>query len=589
MAELEKDFTPSENTELPEDSIPEAELESEEADKDFLQLMDEYMPKVETLEVGEVREVPVLEIRPDCVLVDVGDKMEGLIDIAEFMTKKGEVTVSPGDLVEVMIEGRDDDSDQVVLSHKKAARKLAVDRIRKALDTHTPVRGYVQDVVKGGLIVDVGLLCFMPASQIDTSRVEDLTAWVGREIQAYVIDFDLGRRRAVISRRQLVAEDMEKRKAALMETIKEGEIRTVTIKSIHDFGAFADLGSMDGFIPREEISWERGSHPAMFLKEGQEMKAKVIRVDKAEGKVTLSRKQARIDPWDNVEKTHPVNATITGRVASIAKYGAFVQIEEGLTGMIHSSNLSWDKGPKDPQQFMKEGDVVTAVVLSLDKENRRMALGLKQISEDPWVAVEGRFSPGARVKGVVTKLTDFGAFVKLDDNIEGLVHVSNMTWDDQPGKPDKYLSVGQEVECLILNTSSEGRRISLGIKQLQKSPLQRFLDNHRIGDAIDGVVTRLTKFGAFVDLGDGIEGLMHVSEISSDRVDDPAQVLKTGEAIRVKLIKIANGGRRISLSRKALIKEEERKTMKEFMGTDVKGGVNVGDLLRKIDINIPKQ
>jgi small subunit ribosomal protein S1 len=424
----------------------------------------------------------------------------------------------------------------------------------------------------------------MPASHIDTSRVIDLSAWIGREIEAYVLEFNIDQRRAVISRRLLIQEDLDKRRSALLNSLKLGEIRQVCVKSILDFGAFVDMGPIDGFIPREEISYERGSHPSMFLQGGQEVKVKVIKVDGETGKITLSRKQARVDPWIKVDEKYPANAVITGRVVSITNFGAFVQIEEGITGMIHVSNLSWDKGAKRPEYFMKEGDIVKAVVLELDKENRKMALGLKQITEDPWIEVEGKYNPGMRVKGIVTQLTEFGAFIKLDDNLEGLVYISNLTWDKKPEKPNKYLKVGQEIEAIILKTDREGRRISLGYKQLQKSPWDFFFDTHRLGDIVPGVVTRLTSFGAFVDLGEGVEGLLHVSQISTERVDNPNMVLKEGQNIRCKIIKIASGARRISLSRKDVIMEEEKKALAEFLKDEVKGGVNVGDLLKDIKL-----
>jgi len=553
-----------------------------EIDDDFLKMIDEYMPRAEEVEVGDIMDVPVLDVRADCILVNIGDKMEGMVDISEFMARNGEVTVTPGDVIEVMIEGRDEQSDQVVLSHRKAVRRIAIEHLGEAVEKKTSVRGRVTDVVKGGLIVDVGIPCFMPASQIDRSRVENLNSWVGREVEAYVIDFNLERQRAILSRRKLIVEDLEKRKKALLDSLKVGDIRTVRVKSIHDFGAFVELGPMDGFIPRDEVSHERGAHPAMYLREDHEVKVKVIAVDRETQKVTLSRKQARLDPWEKVDEKCPRNSIVTGRVASIASFGAFVQLEEGLTGMIHVSNLSWEKGTQKPGAFMKEGDIVKAVVLDFDKENHKLALGLKQITEDPWVKIEGKFTPGSRVKGVVTSLTDFGAFVRLDENVEGLIHISNMTWDKKPGRPSLYLKVKQEVETLVLNTNREGRRIALGLRQLQKSPIDLFLESHKVGNNLEGVVTRIASFGAFVEIADGIEGLLHVSEISPERVDNPSSVLKEGQRIKCKIINIAGGGRRISLSRKEVIRDEDKKAMQEYLKSNVKGGVNVGELLKDL-------
>ena len=567
-----------------EEPVPAAEEEPRipEIDDAFMQMIDEYMPRSEEAEVGDVMEVPVLDVRSDCVLVNIGDKMEGIIDIAEFTTRSGEVTVSPGDIVEVMIEGRDENTDQVILSHRRAMKRVAVERLRHAVETKTPVYGKVIDVVKGGLIVDIGIPCFMPASQIDRSRVTDLNAWIGKEIEAYVLDYNKERNRAVLSRRQLIEENLDKRKKTLLDSLKLGDTITVRIKSVHDFGAFADLGPMDGFIPREEVSFERTAHPAMFLKEDHEVKVKITNIDKESGKITLSRKQARMNPWDKVDEKFPINSIVTGRVSSLTNFGAFVQIEEGLTGMIHVSNLSWEKGPQKAEAFMKEGDLVKAVVLDFDKENRRLALGLKQITEDPWVKVEGKFAPGSKVKGTVTSLTDFGAFVKLDDNVEGLIHISNMTWDKKPGKPSLYLKDGQEVEAMVLSTYRDGRRIALGIKQLMKSPMELFFESHKIGSIVEGTIVRVASFGAFVELAEGIEGLLHVSEISTERVENPAHVLKEGQKITCKILNIAGGGRRISLSRKDVIKDEEKQIMKEYLKSDVKGGFNVGELLKDL-------
>ena len=570
---------PSSDEEIP---LLEKEPSEPEIDDEFLKMIDEYMPRAEEVEVGDIMEVPVLDVRADCVLVNIGDKMEGMVDISEFMTRNGEVTVTPGDVIEVMIEGRDEQSDQVVLSHRKAVRRIAIERLSEAVEKKSPIRGRVTDVVKGGLIVDVGIACFMPASQIDRSRIENMNSWVGREVEAYVIDFNLERQRAILSRRKLMVENLEKRKKALLDGLKVGDIRTVRVKSIHDFGAFVELGPMDGFIPRDEVSHERGAHPAMYLKEDHELKVKVIVVDKEAQKVTLSRKQARLDPWEKVGEKYPKNSIVTGRVASIASFGAFVQLEEGLTGMIHVSNLSWEKGTQKPDEFMKEGDIVKAVVLDFDKENHKLALGLKQITEDPWVKIEGKFTLGSRVKGIVTSLTDFGAFVRLDENVEGLIHISNMTWDKKPGRPSLYLKAGQEVETLVLNTNREGRRISLGLRQLQKSPIDLFLESHKVGNNVEGVVTRIASFGAFVEIADGIEGLLHVSEISPERVDNPSSVLKEGQRIKCKIINIASGGRRISLSRKEVIRDEDKKAMQAYLKSNVKGGVNVGELLKEL-------
>jgi small subunit ribosomal protein S1 len=560
--------------------------EDQEIDRAFSELLEQYLPAIAELEVGRIIQVPVVEVKADYVLVDVGDKAEGIIDINEFVDSEGEINISVGDVVDVLIEGRDDESGQIIVSHSLAEQQLSVLRLQKAWENKAPVRGIVSQVVRGGLIVKYGSVpCFLPASQVDVVRVEDLSQFLKREIDAYVLEFDLSRNRIILSRRKLLQEKAEERRKKFLESIAVGELVAGRVKNILDFGAFVDLGPMDGFIPREEVSWDRGVHPSRYLREGRTAKYKIIAVNREEGKITLSRKQARANPWETVDKRYPRGTIIRGVVASLTNYGAFVRLEEGITGMIHASDLSWAKGMKRPSDFLKEGDNIKAVILDIDKEKRRLSLGLKQITADPWDEVERKYPVGARVSGRVTYVTKYGVFVRLDEEVEGMVHVSSLTWEKHAPKPSKMVKPGQDVDVVVLELNREKRRISLGMKQLTQSPFERFLAKHQVGSYVQGTVVNLTPFGAFVDLGDGVEGLVHISQLALERINDPKEAVKVGERVECKIVKIDTDNEKISLSRKDYLREIERREVASYVSREFKGGVNIGELLRKLDIS----
>ncbi len=577
LAATESDAPPVSETIQPvEDKEQEAELA-------FDALLQQYLPQSLNLEVGDIIEVPIVTVRRDYVLIDVGDKAEGVIDICEFLDENSEINIAVGDLVEVLIQGRDEESGQVMVSHQLAVQRLSLERLQRAYENKTPLSGKVTEVVKAGLIVRVGIPCFMPASQIDRRHVDDLTAWLGKQIEAYVIDFNLSRRRAILSRRKLLEEAEEQRRQNLLASLIPGENLTVKVKSVLDFGAFVDLGGLDALLPREEVSWERGAHPSAFLKEGQTLKVKILSVDRETGKVAVSRRQAKSNPWETIERKYPVNKVVRGAVVNITRYGAFVNLEEGLTGLIHASDLSWASGAKRPQDYLKEGDTVKAVVLGLDKEKRRMSLGLKQISLDPWTEVEEKYPVGSKIHGVVTAFTNYGAFVRLDENIEGMIHVSDFSWGKPPAHPGKVLRLNQEVEAVVLKTDQESHRISLGLKQLTISPFEEFARTHSVGERVKGRVVRLVPFGAFVELG-GVEGLIHVSQIAPERIESPDDVLKVGQTVDLKITKIDVANQKISLSRKEYLRDLEAREAKGYINKPIKGGVNMGELLKKLPI-----
>jgi len=561
-----------------------AQKDDSRENEEFIQLLDQYLEKIHEFYSGEIVDAVIVDVKRTYVLVDVGDKAEGIVDVDEFVDAQGEIHLAVGDTIPVQILDRESETGQISVSYRGAATELAWQRVREAIRRETPVSGRVTEVVRSGLLVDIGIPAFMPASQIDTSRVENLADWLNREVEAYVVDLDHQRRRVVLSRRKLVQEDEQRKRRRILESLEPGQERVVRVKRILDFGAFADLGGIDGLIPREEVSWDRGADPKDYLKEGRDLKVRVVAVDREAGRITLSRKRARPDPWEKIEEKYPVQSTVKGKVVGLADFGAFISLEEGVRGMIHASNLSWANGPKKVEDYLHIGDAVRAVVLEIDKERQRMALGLKQVSKDPWIEVEEQFPPQTVVKGTVTAVTKYGAFVRLTEHIEGLIHVSDMTWEKKPKLPSHYVQVGQEVEAVVLKLDRDRRRINLGFKQMARSPFERFLEAHPAGSEVQGTITRLTPFGAFVELAPEIEGLIHVSQLDAERIATPEEAVQVGQTVEAKIMKIERKTQKIALSRKAYLKEQESREVAAFMSQSASGGLKMGELLRNLKI-----
>ncbi len=574
----------------PASPAPAEDTPSEEAEKDDEQALEEMMraaldemPEDTRIAPGEIREVSVVDIVGESVFVDIGEKAEGVIPLSEFLDADGKLTIQSGHVIPVEIRGYDAEAGQMQVSHKSAVARLSIARVEEAAEKKIPLVGRVTQVVKGGLIVDVGLAAFMPASQTDLHRVEDLSEFLGKKVEVLVIEFNRPRKRAVVSRRQFLEAQRKEARQSLLEGIKKDDVLEGKVKNIKEFGVFVDLGGVDGFIPREEVSFDRGASPDQFFRVGDDVKVQVIRLDASSERITLSRKSLGTDPWKDAESRFPVGARVRGKVVSLTHYGAFVQVEEGITGMIHATDMSWSsKTNKKPSDYVNEGDIVEAQVLEIDSQKRRMSLGLKQITMDPWAEVESKFPSGERVKGPVTSLTNYGAFVRLDEHIEGMIHVSDMAWDKHVPHPNKVLKVGQEVECVVLKADPLQRRVSLGIKQLTDSPFEQFQRAHPVGSIITGEVTRVVPFGAFVKLPGGIEGLLHVSQFEEQRVEKPEQVLKPGEQVSCKVTKIDVRAEKISLSRKEALKQLDRELVKQYLHSDVSGGTSLGEALQQV-------
>ncbi|MBM3334845.1 30S ribosomal protein S1 [Candidatus Sumerlaeota bacterium] len=575
--------TATDTEEMTETAPPEEALEDEGGD--FGIILEQYLDKIRDFAPGEIVEAEIVDVKRAYVLVDVGDKAEGVIDIDEFEDAQGEIQIVVGDRISVQILGRESETGQIRMSHRRAVIALAWERIGESVRRHAPISGRIVQVVKGGLMVDIGVPAFMPASQIDKARVADLADWLNRDIEAYVLDVDHERKRVVLSRRQLVLEDEQRKRQRILASLEPGQERVVRIKRVLDFGAFADLGGIDGLIPREEVSWDRGADPNQYLKEGRDLKVTVVNVDRETGRITLSRKRSRPDPWAKIEQKYAVGNIVKGKVSGLADFGAFVSLEEGVQGMIHSSDLSWASGFKKPQDYLNVGDTVRVAVLEVVKDRRRMSLGLKQVTKDPWLEVEEKFPPQTVVKGNVSAITKYGAFVRLNEYVEGLIHISDMTWEKKPKSPSHYVQAGQEIEVVVLKLDPQRRRVSLGFKQLAKSPFEKFVEAHRVGSVVEGRTMSVTPYGVFVQLAPEVEGLIHISQLDDQHVEKAGDVAKVGQKIEAKIIKIDKQNEKISLSRKAYLKEEQRRMVAAYTEqTSASIGPNMGEMLRALNI-----
>lgn len=530
---------------------------------EFDALLDQHLPHSAPTSTGEIFEVTVVSVREDGVLVDTGGKAEALIPLEDFVRINDKVLIDTGDRVPVVQVGTTSDGSPR-LSHREARTRRAVELIQKSRDEQSPITGRVTAVVKGGVMVDIGLPAFMPASQIDLFKVPDLNSLVGQEVESYISEYDPRRRRAVISRRLLLVERRENERKSKMTALTVGQRVVGKVKSALEFGVFVELGGIDGFIPREEVSFDRGTPPSRILKAGDSVEVEVVAVDAEKGKITLSRKRTMHDPWDAASGKYAVGNIVTGRAISVQSYGAFVHLEEGVTGMIHASDMSWTPGNKVPADYVKEGEEITAQIIEVDAEKRRISLGLKQITQNPWEEVEAKYPAGTNIKGIITSLTSYGAFVKIDDYIEGMIHVSDIVWDRRLNHPKEVLKVGEAIEAVVLKADPKTRRLSLGMKQIAPSPYENYQKDHPAGSIVTGKVSRFAPFGAFVELAAGLEGLIHISQIDTKRVELPEKALELGQEVTVKVLKYDPKSQKISLSRKDAMRSAQREEIRQY-------------------------
>jgi small subunit ribosomal protein S1 len=523
----------------------------------------------------------VVEVIGDQVVVDIGYKSEGLVRLSEW--GEDEPLPCPGDEVEVLLEGMDDDTGEVVLSRHKARRVRAWDRFTSEHREGDVVTGKVTRKIKGGLLVDVGYTAFLPASQIDIRRVPDIADYLGREVRCLVLSIDENRLNIVVSRRTLIETERVALRERLLSVIAVGQVRTGTVKNLADFGAFVDLGGMDGLLHITDMSWERLKHPSARLSVDDKIEVLVLHVDTERGKIALGLKQLTPSPWEQVAEKYPAGTRLTGEIVNVMSYGAFVKLEPGVEGLVHVSEMSWTKRIGHPGEVVQVGDQVEVVVLGINEQKHEISLGIRQTQADPWEQVAEKYVPGTIVEGTVRNLTNYGAFVEIEEGIDGLLHISDMSWTRKIGHPNEALAKGQSVSCQILSVDKERKRIALGLKQLRQDPWEEDIPaKYSAGDVVSGPVTKLTNFGVFVELEPGLEGLMHVSELADHKVDRPEDVVKLGEIVEAKVLRIDRDERKIALSLRQLHEARDAGPIASMTplaeAAGLKGGVGEGPL-----------
>jgi small subunit ribosomal protein S1 len=505
--------------------------------------------------VNAVLEGRVLRVDDEFVLVDVGYKSEGHIPRNEW--DEHEPPPQVGDVVKVLLEEFEDAATEeqrglITLSKRKARRIEDWLRVMESVREGDVVTGFVTRKIKGGLLVDIsGVNVFLPASQVDIRRPRDIGDYCGRCIQCLVLKIDEARRNIVVSRRALIEQERAERKKQLMETLEVGQVRRGIVKNIADFGAFVDLGGIDGLLHITDMSWARIGHPSEMVQIDQEVEVQVLHIDRDREKIALGMKQRTASPWAKVADKYPVGTACRGSVVNVMSYGAFVKLEDGVEGLVHISEMSWTKRVSHPSELVKPGDEVDVVVLAINKEKQEISLGMKQTQQNPWEKVAADYPPGAIVKGVVRNLTNYGAFVEINDGIDGLLHVTDMSWTRKVTHPSEMLDKGQEVECKVLSVDQQRRRIALGLKQMADDPWTTDIPKkYKPGDVVQGPVTKITNFGVFVGLEDGLEGLLHISELSDDKVENAEELVQVGDPVEVKVLRVDTDERKIGLSRK---------------------------------------
>src|SRR6195952_4800937 len=503
----------------------------------------------------------VVKITDKHVVIDIGLKSEGLIPIEQVLDHEGKPKFAAGDTIEVVVE-REEAEGGYLVSYEKALRHKVWDTLEKASIDKTPGKGMVVSRVKGGLTVDIGIKAFLPGSQIEVRPVRNLDGYIGQEIEVRVIKLNKKRGNVVISRKEILEEEQNAKKAVTLATLEEGSVLTGTVKNLTDYGAFVDLGGLDGLLHITDMSWGRLTHPRDLVNVGDEIQVKVLKFDKDKQRVSLGFKQLTPDPWLDAIERYPIGAQVRGRVLSVTDYGAFVELEQGIEGLVHVSEMTWSKRMKHPSKMVKPGDEVDTIILSVNPTDRRISLGMKQLQENPWEALEDKYPIGAVIEGRVRNLTDFGAFIEIEDGIDGLVHVSNLSWTKRIKHPSEVLKKGEKVKAIVLGVEPENRRLSLGVKQLQPDVWDTFFAQHRIGDVIKGKVLRTAQFGAFVEIAEGVEGLCHVSEAVDDKGHQ--MTLNVGDEHEFKIVKMNQEEKKVGLSIKAVGEEASRAEVESY-------------------------
>jgi small subunit ribosomal protein S1 len=554
--------------------------------EDFATMFAQSEARGGQIEEGKVVSGTVIQLTKDYAVIDIGYKSEGQVPINEFQPAPGqEPAVKVGDKVEVLVESRENDTGMVVLSKEKADKMRIWDEISAACERDELVEGMIVGRVKGGLSVDIGVKAFLPGSQVDIRPVRNLDKLIGEKFKFKVIKFNKKRGNIVLSRRVLLEKEREELKKETLKNLKEGAILKGVVKNLTDYGAFIDLGGIDGLLHVTDMSWGRIGHPSEMFEVGQEVRVVVLKFDPASERVSLGLKQIQEDPWHRADEKYPIGSRVGGKVVSLTDYGAFIELEQGVEGLVHVSEMSWTKRVKHPSKLVNVGDKVEAVVLDIDPKAKRISLGMKQIEANPWTLLEDKYPIGSIIRGEIRNVTDFGVFVGVEEGIDGLVHVSDISWNERIKHPGEKFKKGDVVEAVVLNIDVENERFSLGIKQAQPDPWTTLAERHPVGAKVHGRVTKVTDFGAFVEIEPGIEGLVHVSEMRDERVENPRDVVKEGDEIDVKVIDMDQHERKVALSVKALNRGDD--DYHEYLRKQGDGRARLGDLMEKFNRRKP--
>jgi len=562
-----------------------AAAEEENEDISFAELFEQEENNT-VINVGEVAIGTVVDLAGDAVLVDVGDKAESYILLSEFKHEDPDREIKIGDQFEVFIEKRKEEGG-LLLSREKAIAIKVWEKIAKIQEEDGTIEGRIESRVKGGMSVDIGVPAFLPYSQIDLRPVKDLDALIGQSFEFKILKFNRKRNNVVVSRRAILEEQRAKLREKMRNTLEEGQTIRGAITNITDYGLFIDLGGMDGLCHITDLSWGRVSHPSKLYTVGEEIEVKILKYDKDSDRVSLGVKQLKSDPWEQVPEKYPAGSRVKGKIVSITDYGVFVELEEGVEGLVHISEMSWSKKPKHPSKLVSVGDEIEVQVLKVEAETKRISLGMKQLLPNPWDVVEETYPIGAVIEGKIKNITDFGIFIGIEEGIDGLIHVSDLSWTERIKHPSEKYSKGETIQAVVLKIDKEHERFSLGVKQLEPDPWQAAANNYPTGTIVEGTITNVTDFGVFVQLEEGIEGLIHVSEISKEKVKTPVGMFNVGDPIKAMVINVSADDRKIGLSLKALeddgedAESTETKKIDQQPSVQSSGPSTFGDLLKK--------
>ncbi|MFV0423812.1 30S ribosomal protein S1 [Oleidesulfovibrio sp.] len=534
------------------------------------------------LEEGSIVKGEVVRVDGDYVLVDVNFKSEGQIPASEFKDAEGALTINVGDVVDVFVARKNEMEGTITLSFEKAKRMQVFDKLEEVQEKEGTTRGRIIRRIKGGYTVDLGgVEAFLPGSHVDLRPVPDMDALVNQEYDFRVLKINRRRSNVIVSRRVLLEEERDSKRQDLLLTLEEGQIVVGKAKNITEYGVFVDLGGLDGLLHITDMSWKRIRHPKELVSLGQELELKILSFDRDSQKVSLGMKQLVNDPWADITSKYPENARLSGKVTNLVDYGAFVELEPGVEGLVHISEMSWTRKLRHPSQMVRVGDEVEVVILGVDPDKKRISLGMKQVKPNPWEVVAEKYPEGTILEGVIKNITEFGMFIGIEDGIDGLIHVSDISWTKKIRHPNELFNVGDTVQAKVLTVDQESEKFTLGVKQLTEDPWSKVPSNYPVGAMINGVVTNITDFGLFVEVEEGIEGLVHVSEISQKKVKSPSEMFKEGVTIQAKVIHVSAEERRLGLSIKQIKDDEERRRPKEFRsGSPETGGQTLGDILK---------